>query len=155
MILSVDGDLLATCCTWLQWTTGCQWYVLYSQWLCYYITWAVFSILKTTVDLFQTCPKSPSPHFHFTFLLPLTIHCLIHYPLPLTWMCCLSHLPLIIVCDRLLEIVSIDCTYLPLFRMTVQFGQQSWLTRQRLGKIPTPTACRPLWSLIMKPLQLI
>lgn len=39
--------------------------------------------------------------------------------------------------------------------MTVQLGQQSWFTRPRLGKIPTPTACRPLWSLSVKPLQLI
>ncbi|KAF3848577.1 hypothetical protein F7725_015074 [Dissostichus mawsoni] len=31
-------------------------------------------------------------------------------------------------------------TYLPWLRMTVQLGQQSWFTRQRFGKRPTPTA---------------
>lgn len=46
-------------------------------------------------------------------------------------------------------------THLPLLNMTVQFGQQSWFTRPRLGKMPTPTACSPLWSLSVKPLQLI
>lgn len=39
--------------------------------------------------------------------------------------------------------------------MTVQLGQQLWFTKPRLGKMPTPTACRPLWSLSVKPLQLI
>ena len=39
--------------------------------------------------------------------------------------------------------------------MTVQLGQQSWLTRHRLGNRPTPTACRPLWSLRVNPLHLI
>lgn len=47
------------------------------------------------------------------------------------------------------------CTHLPLLNMTVQFVQQSWFTRPRLGKMPTPTACSPLWSLRVKPLQLI
>lgn len=46
-------------------------------------------------------------------------------------------------------------THLPLLRITVQLGQQSWLTRHRLGNKPTPTAWRPLWSLTMNPLQLI
>lgn len=46
-------------------------------------------------------------------------------------------------------------TYLPLLSMTVQLGQQSWLTRHKLGNKPTPTACRPLWSLTTNPLQLI
>lgn len=46
-------------------------------------------------------------------------------------------------------------THLPLLKMTVQLGQQSWLAWQRLGKIPTPTACSPLWSLRVKALQLI
>lgn len=39
--------------------------------------------------------------------------------------------------------------------MTVQLGQQLWLTRHRLGNRPTPTACRPLWSLRVNPLHLI
>lgn len=46
-------------------------------------------------------------------------------------------------------------TYFPWLRMTVQLGQQSWLTRHRLGKRPTPTACNPLWSLRVNPLHLI
>lgn len=52
--------------------------------------------LKTPVHLFHSCLKSSSLCFHFTFLLPLTIHCFIHYPLPLSCMCWFSHLSLII-----------------------------------------------------------
>lgn len=46
-------------------------------------------------------------------------------------------------------------TYLPWLRITVQFGQQLWFTRHKFGKRPTPTAWMPLWSLTVKPLQLI
>ncbi len=49
--------------------------------------------------------------------------------------------------------VSERSTHSPGLKTTVQLGQQSWLTRHRLGKRPTPTACRPLWSLSVKPLQ--
>lgn len=53
------------------------------------------------------------------------------------------------------DLVGSSGTYLPWLRMTLQLGQQSWLTRPRLGNRPTPTACRPLWSLSVTPLHLI
>lgn len=57
--------------------------------------------------------------------------------------------------DKWWFFTDFSSTHLPGLRMTVQLGQQSWLTKQRLGKRPTPTAWRPLWSLSVKPLQLI
>lgn len=50
---------------------------------------------------------------------------------------------------------SSSSAYLPWLRTTLQLGQQSWLTRPRLGNSPTPTACRPLWLLSVNPLVLI
>lgn len=60
---SVQQDVSDTCCI-----------------LNVYVThMSYFSILTTTVSLFQSCSKSSSPCFHFTLLFPLTIHYLIHF----------------------------------------------------------------------------
>lgn len=50
---------------------------------------------------------------------------------------------------------NVQITYFPWLRVAVQLGQQSWLTRLRLGKSPRPTVCRPLWSGSVSPLDLI
>lgn len=66
-----------------------------------------------------------------------------------------GHVPLFELRSESFHLYEFSSTHLPWLRMTVQLGQQSWLTKQRLGKRPTPTAWRPLWSLSVKPLQLI